>query len=225
MGTYAGPASIGATAAGTGVQAYGNAEGLKAMRRVWGSQDEAQRGYDAQLAAKTAELIAGLNPTNAGAAEGQARTAKLDAGSKNVVAAVQAQGGKKKGGARGGTEARALATQQQGATLANALQGNRLAGIIAGLQQGGTQMDLLGRRYGQDAQNIRGDARRWASLAPLQEQAAGMNGQAARQIGSLFNTLGQAGMNYAMVQPRTAGQEMQGQLDNGWQATPLTWDK
>lgn len=201
MGTYAAPAGLGATGVGTGVQAYGNSQALKAMRDVWSRQDAAQAGYDTQLQQKTAELIASLNPGVAGAAEGQARTAQLDAGAKNLVAATTAQAGKK-GGARGGAESKAIAKQAQGATLANALKDNNLQGILAGLQQGGTQMNLLGRKYSQESGNIRGDARRWASLAPMQEQAAGMEGGWARQLGGLFNSLGQMGMAYGMSQPK-----------------------
>jgi hypothetical protein len=188
MGVPVANAGLASTGVGTGVQAYGNAQGLKAMREVWGAQDEAQRGYDAQLAQKTAELIAALKPGVAGAAEGQARTAQLDTGAKNLVAAVQAQGGAKTGGARGGAETKAVSAQSNGATLANALKDN--------------QMDMLGRRYGLEAGNIRNDSRRWANLAPLQEQAAGMIGGWARQIGGLFNTLGQGAMSYGMAQPR-----------------------
>lgn len=187
---------------GTGLNAIGQAQGLSAMRDAWHHQDAAQAGYDAQLRAKTAEFINSLNLGQAlGTEQGQAQTAKMDANSQNTVAAVQKQAGRKKGGPSGGAETQARTQQALHATLANALQGNKLAGILAGLQQGGQQMDFLGRSFGQDSANIRGDAHKWAGLAPMQEQAAGMSGQWARQVGGLFSTLGNGAMMYGMSQP------------------------
>lgn len=204
MGTYAGPAGMVGTGVGTGLDAYGQAQGLKAMRNVWRGQDQAQAQYDAQLRAKTDELIRGINPqAMMGTEAAQARTAQMDGAAKNLVQSAQRQAGARTGGSRGGAESRAQVAQAQQGTLANALAGNRLAGILAGLQQGGAGMDMLGRRYALDAGNIRGDARRWAGLADMQEKAAGMTGGWARQIGGLFNTLGQGAMMYGMAQPKT----------------------
>ena len=193
---------LAATGVGTGINAYGQSQALDAMRDVWSGQDRAQAGYNAQLAARTEEMLKGINLDQVlGSDVGQKRTAALDTSAKNAVSAVQTQAGKRTKGSRGGAESRARVAESNKATLARSLQGNRLAGILAGLSRGGQDMDMLGRSFALDARNIRNDSQRWANLAPMQEQAAGMKGGPARQIGSLFNTLGQGAMFYGMAQP------------------------
>lgn len=209
MGTYAAPAGLAGVGIGTGLNAFGQAQGLDAMRDVWRGQDQAQAGFNQQLAAKTNELIGGLDLNRIlGGQAAQQRQSQLDAGSRNAASAAQKVAGRRTAGARSGAESNARAAQAVQTTLARALQDGRVQAILAGLQQGGQHTDMLGRRFGIDAGNIRRDAQAWAGLAPMQEQAAGMTGGWARQIGGLFNTLGQGAMMYGMMQPggnQTAG--------------------
>jgi hypothetical protein len=207
-----GAAGVGA---GTALNAVGQAQGLDAMRKAWRDQAQAQAGFDSQLSARTAELINGVGLDKATGSEKRAAVGKqMEASTRNAVAAQGKAAGRKRGGARGGAEARAVSAQANQGGLMAALRDGRLASILAGMQSGGQNMDMLGRTYGMEAGNIRGDASRYLNnVAPLQQQAAGMNGQALRGIGSLFNTLGQGAMMYGMSQP--AGGIQKPLTDNG----------
>lgn len=201
MDPYA-AAGAGGMAGGNLLNVFGQMQGLDAMRDVWQSQGAAQRGFNRDLQQRTEQLLESLQLHGLlGADQGNAVRSRLDAGSGNLVKAIQAQAGRRKGGAAGGVESRAHNTQAIQSTLAQALQSNRVQALLAALQHGGAGTDLLGRQFGQDANVIRGDARGWAALAPMQEQAAQQEGGWARQLGGMFNSLGQAGVAYGMSQP------------------------
>jgi hypothetical protein len=201
MGVAA-PVGLGATVAGTGLNAYGQNQAERAMNDAWDNQMGAQRGYDSQLNSRTQQLINQINPNALLQPKVADQTlATLNTGSNNAANAVAAAGARKTGGARGGAEAQARNTPALHATLASALQDNHVQAALRALNVGGQNVDMLGRQYAVDAGNIRGDAQRWAGLVPLQQQAAGLVGGEARQIGSLFSNGGQAAMMYGMSQP------------------------
>lgn len=210
MGTYAAPAGLGMTGAGIGLNAYGQDQAARAMDRAWDGQMAAQRGYDAALNARTQQLIQGINPGTLMAPKVAAETqAKLDTASQNTANAVAKAGARKGGGSSGGAEGQARTAQALQMTLARALQDNRVQAALRALTSGQQKVDLLGRQFGVDAGMIRGDAQRWAGLVPLQQQAAGMEGGWARNIGNAFNQFGQLGMMYGMSQPSQATQQTQ----------------
>lgn len=206
MGTSAAPIGAGTTAAGTAINAYGQHQGLSAINDAINRQTGAQRGFDQQLQGRTQQLIAGINPaTLFNTAGAQQLQGKTDAAATNTASAVAALRARK--GAAGGPEQAAQQGQQLHAVLAGALQDSHVQAALRALTSGQQNIDLLGRQYAGDAGRIRGDATQWGNLLPLQEQAAGQAGSATRQIGTLFNTVGQGAMSYGMAQPTNPWQQ------------------
>lgn len=207
----------GTSLAGIGLNAFGQAQGLDAATASLGRQQQQQAAYDAALRARTSQLVDQLGPgTVMPVADAGRTTSTMNTASRNAAQAVDRQRQRRTGGSRGGAEAQAVARQASGGTLAQAVQGNQLAALMQALQQGGQRIDLLGRQYAGDAGRIRQDAQRWAALSPLQQQAAGYHGQWARQIGSLFNPLGQGLMVAGMSQSATSGPGDPGATAGGW---------
>lgn len=202
MGVPIGAIGAMGTGAGSLANAYGQGEALKSMRGVWDQQGKVAALHDAQLNQRTAELVNSLGTQRAMGEDRRAAVGQqMDASARNASAAAATQVKRRRGGARGGAEAKAVGAQANQGNLAAVLRDGNLASIIAGMQSGSRDMDMLGRSYALDARNIRGDAQRYANLAPLQERAAGFDGGWARQIGNLFSTLGQGAMSYGMSQP------------------------
>lgn len=195
------PATAGAvtTGIGTAANAYGQRQGIDAMDRVWRNEQGAQRGFDAALQGRTNDLIAGINPQTLMNPQGKTElVAKSDTVARNTAGAVGKANARKKGR---NPEGEARVNQNLQSVLARVLGDGRVQAALQALTSGQNKVDLLGRQFNQDANVIRGDARRHASTLPQRQDAAGMTGGAARQIGTLFNNLGQGAMSYGMAQP------------------------
>lgn len=193
----------GMQAAGSIGNTYGQGQALTAMRRLWEQGRREQAGYDAQVQARTNQLLQEIGLGNQlGAGQNTALAGQLNQGSINAMGAVQGQAARRPGR---GAEAAAVRGQMQQGTLAGALRDNRLQAMIAGLLQGRQDSNLKARQYALDTGYIRDDARQAAGLMPMRESLASQKGAAARQIGTMFGTLGQAAMNYAMAQPAEQG--------------------
>jgi hypothetical protein len=221
---------MGTSVAGMGLDAYGQHRALNAMRDVWDAAGQRQRGYDAAINQKTQEILGQINPQSVtGGAQAAAMGDKLMGGNRNVMRAVNAAGGRRTGNAEG----RAVQAQATSGMNGRLIDQAQLAAILHGLQSGGQNFDMLGRRLGLDTSIIRNDARSAASLVPLQERAAGMQGQWARQLGQLFKMGGNGLMNAGMSAPMgapAAGTTLTGASYgnaamseapiNGWAASP-----
>lgn len=195
-----GIAGVGAASylAGTGLNAIGQRQALRAMQDVWSGATRAQTGYDNDLNASTQKMLATINPEGVlGVQRGQELAGQSDAVAQRAVAALKARGGRK----AGGVEGKAAAAQAGGGSLAALLRSGRLQALIQGMQSGNQDLNANAGRFAVDSGIIRNDARSAAALVPMQERAAGMRGGEWRQLGGLFQNLGTAGMMYGMSQP------------------------
>lgn len=192
--------------AGTGLNAYGQYQGLKGQQGALDQQMGAQRGFDRQLRERTDALIKEIYPDAIdGKPVAEAMRTKLDTVSGNLANAVAAAGNRRTRGSQAAPESRAVTAQNQHAVLARALQDNQVQAAMQALAGSGRKLDILGREYSGDAGNIRGDAQRWYGILPLQQAAGGYQGQWARQLGSLFSMGGQGLMMAGMAAPGAAG--------------------
>lgn len=195
MGAAA-PIGAGAMVAGTALNAYGQNQALDAMRDVWGNARAQQAGYDQAINQRQQQMLAQIDPNAITGAATKAKVGgQMDAAARNATAAVQKQAGRRRGNAEG----KAVAQQAQGGQLAQLLRSGKLAAMIQGLQGGGQNLDMLGRQMGLDTNVIRGDARQAASVVPMYENAAAMQGAWARQGGQLLSGLGQFGVMAGMA--------------------------
>lgn len=209
-------AGAGGYLAGMGLNAYGQNQALDAMRDVWAGNTARQRESDLELDARQRQALAELSPQGFLGGEYAAQLGgQLDTSARNAAAAIAANAGRRPG--RGGAEGRAVAAQRNGGTLAAALRSGRLAALLAGLQRGGQDTARIAGNMGVDTRMIRDDARSWASLAPMQEQVAGMQGQWARQLGQLFQGLGMTGIMAGLSAP---GAGAEGGAANLWETGP-----
>lgn len=220
MGT---PAAAGAvsTGIGTATNAYGQQQGIDAMDRVWRQEQGAQRGYDAALQQRTDDLIAGIGPQTLVNPQGaQVLGDRSDRVARNAAGAAKKNNARRKGG---NVEGQARVSQNLQSILTRALSDGRVQAALQALTSGQTKVDMLGRQFGQDANVIRGDANRSASTLPMRTAAAGMTGGGARQIGTLFNNLGQGAISYGMAQPATpAPDPLAGDYPRRPRVDPLT---
>lgn len=179
--------------AGMGLNAWGQDQAMDAMRELWAGNTAQQREYDLALNARQKQALAELSPQGFLGGEHAAQLGgQLDTSARNAAAAIAANAGRRRNA--GGAEGRAVAKQRSGGTLATALRSGQLQALLAGLQQGGQRTARVAGDMGSDTRMIRDDARSWASLAPMQEQVAGMQGGWARQLGQLFQGLGMTGI-------------------------------
>lgn len=193
---------MGASVVGMGLDAYGQSQGLQAMNDVWNAASQKQREYDEAINRRTQEVLAQINPQSVlGSEQAAAMSNRIMGGNQNILRAAKAAGGRRKGNAEG----KAVQAQANSGMQGRLLDQAQIAAIMQGLRSGGNDFDMLGRRLGLDTSIIRSDARDSASLVPLQERAAGMNGQMARQLGSLFNMGGQGLMTMGMSSPYAGG--------------------
>jgi hypothetical protein len=202
MGAYAAPAGLATSAIGTGINAQGQHEALGAMKGVWKDARNYDAAANAQMQDATNRMIAGAQGQMAGMQPNAAALqAPLNASSINAANAVKTQAGRRTGGARANTTSKAVAAGNNKAALASAIKRNQALAFLQAMGQSGMNMDMLGRSFGLEQQTIRGDARNAAKLAPMYERAASFRGSTAREMGNLFNTLGQGAMSYGMAQP------------------------
>jgi hypothetical protein len=216
---------------GMAFDGYGQMQGLDAMRGVWEAARERQRAYDQAINQRTQDALAQINPQSVTGAEQSAdMLGRIMGSNKNILRALKAAGGRRPGNAEGNAVAAQATSGMQGRLIDQA----QLAAILHGLRSGGQNYDMLGRQLGLDTSIIRSDARDAASLVPLQERAAGMEGQWARQLGSLFNMGGQGAMMAGMAMPgavATPGSTLDGASYsragfseapiNGWSSNPI----
>jgi hypothetical protein len=219
----------GMTVGGGIANTLGQQQAIDAIQKLWGKEQGRQKGYDAQAQARTQQLLHDLALENQlGTNQVPALTGTLDQASINAANAVAASGARRPNA--GGAEGAAVARQRGQRTLADALKDNRFQAMIAALMQAGQKTNATSRQYGLDLGLIRDDARSSASLLGMGEQVASMRGQAARQIGSMFDAGGQGLMSYAMSQPRASGYGGSipsdgGQVpQGGWAASTVSQD-
>ncbi len=201
----AAPAGLGMVGVGTAANAYGQHQGITAMQHAWGRQDQDQRGYDDQIRAKTAELLAQLTPDSiTGTAQRDELAAKTDTATRNAATAIATNGARRGAGGKAGAESRGVAKQSSGGVLARALDRGQVQAAMQALLSGGQKLDLLGRQYRGDTGFIRENSRARAGVAQQEQQAAGFAGAPFREIGTGLNTIGQLGINYGLSQPGKA---------------------
>jgi hypothetical protein len=219
----------GMSAAGSIGNVYGQNQAVQALRAMWAKEGHRQDAFNAQAQSRTQQLLRDLALEHQlGTGQAPEMTGSLDQASINAANAVAAAGARRPNA--GGAEGAAVAHQRTQRTLADALKDNRLQAMLAALMQAGRNTDLTSRQYGLDLGLIRGNAQQSASLIPLREQVAGRRGATARQLGSMFDAVGQGAMSYGMSRPGSspyggaipadAGQAP----DGGWAASTVTQD-
>ena len=185
---------------GMALDAWGQNQALSAMRDLWAGNTAQQREHDLALDARQKQALAELSPQGFLGGEYTAQLGgQLDASARNAAAAIAANAGRRRNA--GGAEGRAVAKQRSAGTLAEALRSGQLQALLAGLQRGGQDTARVAGDMGMDTRMIRDDARSWASLAPMQEQVAGMHGAWARNLGQLFKGLGLIGVMAGLSAP------------------------
>lgn len=195
-------AGAGAYLAGIGLNAWGQNRAMNAMRDVWGDALARNQGFDNQLNERQQQALAEINPNSVlGLDQATAMNGQMDASARNALAAIQAQAGRRKGNAEG----KAVARQRQQGTLAQLLRSGKMQATLAGLQQGGQNTQQVGQRLGIDSRMIGNDARSYAALAPMFENAAQMEGSWARQLGGMMQGLGGIGIMHGLAAPSGAG--------------------
>jgi hypothetical protein len=201
---------------GMGLNAWGQNQAMDAMRELWAGNTAQQREYDMALDARQKQALAELSPQGFLGGEYTAQLGgQLDTSARNAAAAIAANAGRRRNA--GGAEGRAVAKQRGSGTLAAALRSGKLQALLAGLQRGGQDTARVAGDMGSDTRMIRDDARSWASLAPMQEQVAGMQGGWARQLGQLFQGLGMTGIMAGLSAP---GAGAEGGAANLWETGP-----
>jgi hypothetical protein len=184
--------------AGQGAEAYGNAQGTKAIERAWRNALERQDRFDSQANARTLSFLDSLSPdVIAGTQQTNEVANRLNASSTAVGKAIKAKAAK--GGRNalppGGAQRLADALREQQAVDEIVA---RRGGFAAGMQD----VSNAARDFQGDRGRIVRDAELWQTILPYVLRTAGTKGGTWRGIGQGMQIAGDAYTNWAMSQPK-----------------------
>lgn len=183
---------------GTALNAYGQRQGLDAMRDVWSNAGQQQAGFNNQMQGNTNTFLNHLNPQELmGTNVANQSLSNSITGTNNTLKAAK-NIAKRKGG---NVEGKAVQAQAQQGIQAPLMDQAKLMAILQGIRSGQFNTNMLGHQMGLDNGIIRSNSRDAASLVPLYENAASQNGSAYRQLGTLGQMGGQGLLSYGMSQP------------------------
>jgi hypothetical protein len=206
--------------AGQGAEAYGNAQGTKAIERAWRNALERQDRFDSQANARTLSFLDSLSPdVIAGTQQTNEVANRLNASSTAVGKAIKAKA------AKGGRNALPPGGAQK---LADALREQqnvdgpvaRRGGFAAGMQD----VSNAARQFQGDRGRIVRDAELWNSLLPYELRVAGNKGGGWRGVGQGMQIAGTGLTNWQMSQAADPSWQQPAQWQMGQSMQPTYLD-